>query len=626
MTDERDYLAAHHERHSLILLRALAAIVLLLAPFYFAHGRLQMFGLVTGVVLGGLVLLAVLRPPAHRWRVVILVAVPLVVGVLTMNRYGLLGESRACLLIAAMVAMRFHRATGYAIGALAVAATTTYHWALQSGQIEAIPALGLPSVPLLATISLLMNGALLGAAHYLSANTERSLLASRRAESRLQSDNVMLEQRVAERTRALHTANEALEHRLEVLPAAVFVSDWTAMRAELEALRDQGQLDSLRDEPGLTERLLGMRRNRWSNRRLLDLYGLDDSEALMAHVILHPPSDHEIFHAAELLESGHCTFRSREMHRDGSIVVVDWTVTVPDGDWSKVTGVGLDMTREALYADWMDLTLSQVGEGISMMDADLNMLVCNDRFYELLDFPRELLPPGTNLVEFFRYNAARGEYGPGDPEAQVAERIALARRGEEHQFTRKRGDRILLVTGRVLPDGGFVTAYTDITDRERAREDAELDSARKRQTLELIRDGVLRIDADLNVVLGNDRVCALLGLPPGSIQAGVGLAELLGAAPAALYDPGELEITVRRLLVKALQHATASERVWRRDGRCIELEAAVDPVLGRVLVLSDVTAEIRLQEQLHERVDAAEKRFERLLDASEVILDRKSTV
>jgi signal transduction histidine kinase/CheY-like chemotaxis protein/HPt (histidine-containing phosphotransfer) domain-containing protein len=117
----------------------------------------------------------------------------------------------------------------------------------------------------------------------------------------------------------------------------------------------------------------------------------------------------------------------------------------------------------------LQATLDNVSQGISAVDADLRLSAFNDRFLDLLGFPRDLARPGTPLADFFRYNAARGEYGPGDPEAQVAQRLALARRLEPHHFERTRPDgTVLEIQGRPMPGGGFVTTYTDITERKRA--------------------------------------------------------------------------------------------------------------------------------------------------------------
>lgn len=119
----------------------------------------------------------------------------------------------------------------------------------------------------------------------------------------------------------------------------------------------------------------------------------------------------------------------------------------------------------------LETTLENVTQGITMIDADLNVLAFNQKFLELLEFPPELFQKGFPLEQAFRFNAERGEYGPGDVEAQVRERIELAKRFEPHVFERQRPDgAVIEVCGNPMVGGGFVTTYTDVTVQKQAEE------------------------------------------------------------------------------------------------------------------------------------------------------------
>ena len=114
-------------------------------------------------------------------------------------------------------------------------------------------------------------------------------------------------------------------------------------------------------------------------------------------------------------------------------------------------------------------SLDHLQEAISIFDQGLRLMVWNRRFLELLDFPPELIQVGLPFDELMRFNARRGEYGEGDPEALVAERVRLARRFESHCFERIRPDgTVLEVRGQPISGGGFITIYQDITARKRA--------------------------------------------------------------------------------------------------------------------------------------------------------------
>jgi PAS domain-containing protein len=92
------------------------------------------------------------------------------------------------------------------------------------------------------------------------------------------------------------------------------------------------------------------------------------------------------------------------------------------------------------------------GLGLSVFDRHLRLVVVNRRFREMFDFPPALCLPGTPFVDFVRHNVARGDYGDGDAQAQIDERVAQAQRFEEHHLVRERPDgSIIEVTGVRCP-------------------------------------------------------------------------------------------------------------------------------------------------------------------------------
>ncbi|MGD9833713.1 MAG: PAS-domain containing protein [Piscinibacter sp.] len=117
----------------------------------------------------------------------------------------------------------------------------------------------------------------------------------------------------------------------------------------------------------------------------------------------------------------------------------------------------------------LQAALDLIDQGFTLIDNDLGLLAWNRSFLRLLDFPDTLAFPGAPFEGFIRYNADRGEYGPGDAAAQVAERVEAARRFESHEFERVRPDgTVLKVRGVPVPGIGFITLYSDITAQKRA--------------------------------------------------------------------------------------------------------------------------------------------------------------
>jgi len=106
--------------------------------------------------------------------------------------------------------------------------------------------------------------------------------------------------------------------------------------------------------------------------------------------------------------------------------------------------------------------------GIAYYDKDLRVAVCNDKAKAILDLPERFFVNGPPRYEdILRFNAERGEYGPGDVEAHVARRLAIvaARQPYRNEQRMRRDGTVLDVIGHPIEDGGFITTYMDITER-----------------------------------------------------------------------------------------------------------------------------------------------------------------
>ncbi len=157
--------------------------------------------------------------------------------------------------------------------------------------------------------------------------------------------------------------------------------------------------------------------------------------------------------------------------------------------------------------------LDLLDQGLSIFDADLRLTAWNRTFLELLEFPASLAYVGAPFASFIRYNAERGEYGPGDVEAQVADRLAAAAGFVPHVRERQRPNgRWLLLRGEPLPGRGFITLYTDITEQRyiehlTEHQNIQLEERVRRRTaqLENANARLRRVSDD------NERIAAALG-------------------------------------------------------------------------------------------------------------------
>lgn len=125
--------------------------------------------------------------------------------------------------------------------------------------------------------------------------------------------------------------------------------------------------------------------------------------------------------------------------------------------------------------DWdpelIGLSLDHLDQGIAIFDAGFRVVLFNRRFVELLDMPVELTKAGTPLEAFFRLSAERGEYGAGDIDDLVRERMESVATLTPHTLRRVRPNgTVLNISRRPLPGGGFVSTYTDVTEETRTRD------------------------------------------------------------------------------------------------------------------------------------------------------------
>ena len=150
------------------------------------------------------------------------------------------------------------------------------------------------------------------------------------------------------------------------------------------------------------------------------------------------------------------------------------TVMAEDRAILAASNAQLEVARAlaSAKAEQLEATLAGMSDGVSMVDAHMCLVEWNARFPEVAGVPAELLRVGLPMEELLRAQIRTGQFGAiPDPEAEVARRMArlhVARFGVV-QRQRPDGHTVELRRNR-LPDGGFVTLYSDITEHKQAED------------------------------------------------------------------------------------------------------------------------------------------------------------
>ncbi|MBL4615935.1 MAG: PAS-domain containing protein [Magnetovibrio sp.] len=229
----------------------------------------------------------------------------------------------------------------------------------------------------------------------------------------------------------------------------------------------------------------------------------------------------------------------------------------------------------------LQAALDHINQGFTMFDHDLRMVGWNKRFAELLGFPEHLIKTGTPFSDFMRFNAERGEYGEGDVEQLVAQRVERARTFSPRTMISKRpSGEVISVRDTPLPSGGFVTIYTDVTD-QRQREEVLAQAVTKRtsalrdseQRLRLITDAVpaliAHIDKQTCYTFANQRYATWFGFTVENI---------LGRPMKLVIEDG----LYQELLPNTLQALSGTETTYEYsrkgpDGRYAEMRSTLLP-------------------------------------------------
>jgi signal transduction histidine kinase/ActR/RegA family two-component response regulator/HPt (histidine-containing phosphotransfer) domain-containing protein len=123
-------------------------------------------------------------------------------------------------------------------------------------------------------------------------------------------------------------------------------------------------------------------------------------------------------------------------------------------------------------AEQLEATLAGMSDGVSMVDGHMCLVEWNAQFPVVAGVPPEILRVGLPMEEILRAQVRTGQFGRiSDPQAEVDRRMARLRVAPFGVVQRQRpdGHTIELRRNR-LPDGGFVTLYSDITEHKRAEE------------------------------------------------------------------------------------------------------------------------------------------------------------
>jgi PAS domain S-box-containing protein len=262
--------------------------------------------------------------------------------------------------------------------------------------------------------------------------------------------------------------------------------------------------------------------------------------------------------------------------------------------------------------------LDAIQYGVLFMDKDLRIRMNNQAYRDMWQMPEAFFANNPTIRETMEYGRKTGLYGVSeeDWEAYLEARLGPIEQGETAtQELQLSNGKLLQYQCVVLPDGGRMLTYFDITELKRREQDLAENSAILGATLESMDQGVSMLDSDLRMIAFNRRFLEILGLPAGRFEPGDNFEDLLRYnAERGEYGKGDTEEQVRARLSLIRSHAPHSLERTRPDGTVVEIRGKPVAGWGLLTTYTDVTEERRSEQILRQKEEQFRGIFEHGLD------------
>ena len=112
--------------------------------------------------------------------------------------------------------------------------------------------------------------------------------------------------------------------------------------------------------------------------------------------------------------------------------------------------------------------LENMSQGLAMFDHRQRLVICNHQYLEMYDLPRRLGRAGTPIAKILEARVAANTSAGEDPDTYVKDRLSVIEGGQNATATQTLNNgRVVTISHRPMPDGGWVTTHKDITELHR---------------------------------------------------------------------------------------------------------------------------------------------------------------
>ncbi|MDH5749623.1 MAG: EAL domain-containing protein, partial [Rhodospirillales bacterium] len=255
-----------------------------------------------------------------------------------------------------------------------------------------------------------------------------------------------------------------------------------------------------------------------------------------------------------------------------------------------------DIFKEKAFLDGLDYLC----QGICFLDSQLRIVLCNNRYLEMFDFPRDLCRPGANYEDVIRLALDQDKVPVNEIDKYLAMRLGQLRSSISYTHERIRPDgSIIEIKGNPLPGNCSFITFTDITSTK--YEEAAKFLSKQRQALHFRQTPLAVIEWDLNYRVSEWN-------PAAENMFGHTKENALGRHAGELIVPKSKSAEVDKIwenLIKSRHGKRGTHENISKDGKTIicewystPLENSNGEIIGIASLVQDITQRKKAEETI----------------------------
>jgi diguanylate cyclase (GGDEF)-like protein/PAS domain S-box-containing protein len=257
------------------------------------------------------------------------------------------------------------------------------------------------------------------------------------------------------------------------------------------------------------------------------------------------------------------------------------------------------------YSDPLDVVLESISQGVYLLDSDGRIVLYNNRLCELLDLPNAFFDACPTLEELSTHQMRRGDFGPDAILVDERARGYVLGGGQApappHYLRQTRAGRTLEVLTTLLPNGGMVRTFADVTGYVQAEAARKSANQLLEQTQAIAMIGGWEIDLQQQRVIWSEQVYRIFDADPGTFTPTLSsIAMLFTPAARAVVDASytgnhdgsvahDFELEMLTVTGRPIWVHSRGTTLWK-NGRPIK----------RTAMMQDITARKNAQDALRE--------------------------